>query len=113
MYTRKQYMNDKVSHEDYYGQFVTHGLVALVKQAFLSSPYWKSTDDFHLNDCGISIKKWEQLGAMIPSPTVKKICEANSSTSGGRLAISISDRVCTLKAAGRIAQQEIMNEKEG
>ena len=93
--TRTQYMVGEVDHETYYSQFVTYGVLQLVRtieQDILSSK------DPHFND--IPLKRWERLAAGLPSDAVHMHKLAD------RSGISQCDRVCILKAAARRIRKE-------
>lgn len=99
MFNRKQYMDREVSHADYYDQFVTPGVTALLNKDRVQ----QSTDP-HFND--IPLTYWDRLAAMMPSDSIKLVCDANMSTHGGKRSYSLSDCVCTLKAAARRLRDE-------
>ena len=58
MFTRKDYMSDKCTHEEYYGQLVTQGMKDHIVRA-IPQALAKSTDP-HFND--ISLSTWDRLG---------------------------------------------------
>ena len=58
IYTRKDYMSDKCTHAEYYGQLVTQGMKEHVARA-IPQALAKSTDP-NLND--ISLNTWDRLG---------------------------------------------------
>lgn len=53
-FTRKQYMEGEVNHDDYYGQFVTDGVIRLLDQDRV-----KNSTDPHFND--IPLLHWDRL----------------------------------------------------
>ena len=57
-FTRKDYMSDKCTHEEYYGQLVTQGMRDHIVRA-IPQALAKSTDP-HLND--IPLSTWDRLG---------------------------------------------------
>ena len=57
-HTRKDYMSDKCTHVEYYGQLVTQGMKEHVARA-IPQALAKSTDP-HFND--ISLSTWDRLG---------------------------------------------------
>ena len=105
MYTRKQYLNKEVSHEDYYSQFVTDHIKHLVETFIGQDAIIKSSDPY-LND--IPLKKWDSLYLVSTNPPkinalgIGKIL-GESNGSGG---VSMSDMVCVLKAAARMLKKE-------
>lgn len=58
MFTRKQYLNKECSHREYYGQFVTPRVLAVVKRQIGTKAINNSTDP-HLND--IPLSKWDAV----------------------------------------------------
>jgi hypothetical protein len=58
MFTRHEYMCDKVSHRVYYSQFITEEMVEQVKNNIGIERIKNSTDQ-HLND--IPLKEWNVL----------------------------------------------------
>jgi hypothetical protein len=95
-WTRRQYLDHEVSHDEYYGQFVTPQVEALLHSK--RDRIARSTDP-HFND--ISLRWWDQISDSLPGETCRAICAANES--GG---LSLSDRVCVLKAAARKIREE-------
>jgi hypothetical protein len=94
-YTRKQYMAGEVSHGDYYGQFVTTSVLGL-----LPTPRVLDSKDEHFND--IPLKTWDHLAGCLSPGVIAKVAESNATvTAGGVRSISLSDKVCVLKAAAR------------
>ena len=97
MYTRKQYMNKECSHNEYYEQFGQH-LTNLVGQTIGVKRIKNSTDD-SFND--IPLKRWDALAPLVRSTVGRMLAEANGT--GG---ISLSDCVCSAKAAARIIRDQ-------
>lgn len=93
MFTRKQYMNKECSHSEYYHQFGKH-LTGLVGNIIGVDRIKASTDE-HFND--IPLAKWDGMMEPIRLSIGRLISDANGS--GG---ISLSDCVCSAKAAARI-----------
>lgn len=90
--TRAQYMDGQIDHDTYYSQFVTYGVLQLlrsgpIKQAILDSKHP------HFND--IPLKHWDLIRDALPSDAVLLHKLADQ---GG---ISHVNRVCILKAAAR------------
>ncbi len=55
---RKQYLNNELTHDEYYDQFVTRSQMELVLRAI---PLWDLVNkDPNLND--IPLKRWDQIG---------------------------------------------------
>jgi hypothetical protein len=93
-FTRKQYMDGDVSHDEYYGQFVTDGVIRLLDQERV-----KASTDPHFND--IPLHRWDQLATLLPHNVISAVCDANESTHAGKRVHSLSDCVCVLKAAAK------------
>lgn len=95
MISRSEYVAGNVSHDEYYGQFVTDALLQVVKSRFGEA--LQGSRDEHFND--IPLQRWdavaEYLGDISPD-IVRAIAKANGS--GG---ISLSDKVCVLKRAAK------------
>lgn len=79
-FTRKEYLDGKCTHREYYAQFVTNGIRETVLERFGKSLF--SSTDPHLND--IALRHWDNLSRI--------------AMRGG---FSLSDCVCTLKEAAR------------
>lgn len=84
-------MNDECTHQEYYAQFVTRGLIYLVSTALGRQVIASTDEDF--NDIALSI--WDSLTSLMLE-SLPAIAKANG---GG---VSLSDKVCTLKAAARM-----------
>lgn len=95
-YTRKQYLNDEVDHQTYYAQFATPAVIGLVGQV-IGRDRILASEDPHLND--IPLRLWDSLHHSILNLVGSAINTAN----GGN-GISLSDTVCTAKAAARMIQ---------
>lgn len=89
MFTRKDYMTDKCTHAEYYGQLVTQGMKDHITRAIPQS-LARSTDP-HFND--ISLATWDRIGSMYHGlgPEFKKLGDFMSS----------AGLVCVLKEAAR------------
>lgn len=91
-YRREEYMHNKCTHEEYYGQFITEGLKNCVARHIGMDAINKSTDP-HFND--IRLESWDTCP--IPSEVLRTIVK--SSELGG---YSLSDRVCVAKECARV-----------
>jgi hypothetical protein len=89
MFTRKDYMDGRVTHEQYYGQYVTPGLVKLVVDRFGLDRLCACPAGDHFNS--IPLSSWDMLTRWIG---VKWAPDDGDSLAG---------RVCILKAAARAA----------
>ena len=92
MITRKQYMAGEATHQEYYDPFVTEAVVASVKNRFGKALL--TSRDPYFND--IPLTQWDQIAMQLRPVLDRRISEANGS--GG---VSLSDLVCTVKAAAR------------
>lgn len=95
-YTRMDYLKKNVTHDQYYGQFVTDAVIKTLLSC-INVDRIKSSTDKHFND--IPMNEWDKLSPMIGMLVGKKIEKAN--IKGG---ISLSDLVCTAKAAARVVR---------
>lgn len=104
METRQNYLNGKVSHKDYYGQFVDETMKNEVKRSIGMEDLIKSKDE-HLND--IPLAKWDALAGflfrgstMVMSPkSIKKELSDKFKSAGEGL--SCATMVCIYKEAAR------------
>ena len=99
-FTRKQYMNKEVTHQEYYSQFVTPGVLRLVEGHIGRKRILESSDP-HFND--IPLREWDDLQGQIIYMVGRLIQAAN-----GTNCISLSDTVCVAKAAA----EKLRNEKQ-
>lgn len=91
MFTRQDYINGKINHNDYYAQFVTPQMLDSIA-SYIGSDKLLSSTDPHLND--IPLKQWDFLPW--EQSAFDKVREANGT--GG---VSLSDKVCIWKNAAR------------
>ena len=100
MITRQQYINNEVSHREYYGQFVTPGLkvtviVQIGREALLASV------DEHFND--IPLRVWDSVAERVVGGYIgRMISKANGN--GG---VSLSEGVCAAKEAALQIVEEL------
>jgi hypothetical protein len=90
-YTREEYMQNKVSHEEFYGQFITEGLKNCVAR-HIGMDAINASKDKHFND--IRLELWDTCP--VPLDVLSEIKKAN-----GRNGYSLSDRVCVAKECAR------------
>jgi hypothetical protein len=70
MFTRADYMSNLVTHNDYYGQFVTQDIKNLIEQTFTKERLIKALDsDEHLNN--IPLHRWDLLAGLNPTKMEK------------------------------------------
>jgi len=100
-FTRKDYLEGRVGHQEYYEQFVTPEVIGAVlmrigKQAILNSR------DPHFND--IHLHKWGEAGTeMYRGVALSNMFTQNPETAVPSL--SLSDKVCVEKAAARMIRE--------
>jgi len=95
MYNRKQYVAQKVDHETYYSQFVTHQTRAAVIRAFGRNRLAQAlAEDKHLNN--VPLRGWDKLARTLP---FNRAALSKANTDG----VSLSDVVCIAKEAARQA----------
>lgn len=101
MYTRKDYLNKKCTHRQYYAQFVN----GYIKQSVLRQIGKKAllnSKDKHLND--IALSRWDNFYPwLLQGETGKNFLKIS-----GQKGYSLSDTVCIAKEA---AQQIIEQNK--
>lgn len=103
MKTRTQYMNDEISHHDYYTQFATPEMVEQVRNS-IGVDRIRNSKDEHLND--IPLKEWDALSGhsfrgseMIGRPQVSRECRDLLSQAGE--GVSSATLTCIYKAIAR------------
>lgn len=121
--TQKEYMNGEYTHDQYYGQFVTRPLIEAVKR-LIGEDKLKNSICPHFNDVNyikgsrwiwdnldarsyIDTKKWalSGMGVAANNTYVEEVT--------GRYGWSPSNNTCILKAAARVARQELAEPKQG
>lgn len=95
MITRKQYMDNDATHDQYYSQFVDHDTKQYVKSSIGLDKILASNDE-HFND--IPLKRWDCCCVSIEAIEMLKAAGDTWSQSG---------RVCIAKAAARIIKGEV------
>lgn len=101
MIKRSEYVNGRVNHQAYYGQFVTPAVIDLVRTYIGEDKIKKSTDP-HFND--IPLRHWDAMSGQIGYLVGHLLGEANGSTRG---AYSLSDTVCVAKEAARMIKEAL------
>lgn len=97
MKTRKDYMANVISFNDYYAQFVTDNVKQIVSN-HIGIEKIKNSNDPHFND--IPLKKWDMLEYHIRNMVGGTLREANGK-------VSLSDCICVAKQAARIIKTEL------
>lgn len=95
-FTYQQYQNGECSFDDYYGQFVTNGLIYMIsrtigKKVLLSN-------DVMFND--IPLPTWDGMTRFMLE-SLPAIAKANGTYKRGRYAVSMAEKVCVLKVAAK------------
>lgn len=93
MYTHHDYLNDKVTHREYYAQFVDDDVLDTVSRCIGERTIVASTDE-HLND--IPLHRWDNLPIdFFVQQKMKEIKQG----------YSLSDKVCVAKEAAKQIQE--------
>lgn len=92
MITRKDYLDGKATHREYYAQFVTEQIRDLVRHGVGIERIKKSTDK-HFNDIPLHI--WDCLASN------NRYALAISKSENGQKDFSLGSSVCILKEAAR------------
>jgi len=100
-YSRQQYMNNEVSHADYYRQFVTPEIKTMVRDRIGVDRLLRSTDE-HLND--IPLSNWDALAGRHSG--YRQTLNAGDDN-------SLATQVCVLKQAARMIIEENKANLEG
>lgn len=90
MITREDFLSDKNTFHEYYGQFVTEAIKRAVLSKITMEELLESTDP-HLND--IALKRWEDLPANVNYAAIRTAGDVNANT--------ISNFICVVKTAAR------------
>lgn len=102
-FNRKQYMQKECTHQEYYEQFATLGVISLVRSVIGEDLIKKSE---HESFGDIPLQKWDSLHVSIGYMVGRKLGESNASMYSDKYAHarswSLSDTVCVAKAAARI-----------
>ena len=102
--TREDYMNNsKELHHAYYSQFVNDSIISLVKNRIGVSRIKESQNEW-FND--IPLREWDCLDGICRQTMNRKTALIAVPLSNGMGFLwSLSDSVCTLKAAARIIKE--------
>lgn len=96
MKTRKEYLDGKCSHREYYGQFVNDNVKQMVIDTIGKNRILKSTDE-HFND--ISLREWDNIG--LPCGISELLKKAGDY-------YTLAGQVCILKEGARqIKESEV------
>jgi hypothetical protein len=99
MLTRQQYMDNEITHQQYYGQFVDEHIIKLVIDTFGSYPLkYEFQRDENFND--IPLQRWDALSYAIVRKVTPLLREAGDF-------YSLAGGVCILKQAARMHVEAI------
>lgn len=100
---RKQYLDGECSHDEYYGQFVTPGLISYVVSRIGANRIKASTDE-HMND--ITLASWDRLTGVsgLIDASLFKACDnvTYAPEYADKFLWSLSDQVCIAKRAAKM-----------
>lgn len=113
LFTRKELMDKKVGHNDYYSQFVNPHVIDYVAARIGRERIVKS-DDKHFNDIPLSL--WDGLTDIKNIIDREKFKQANNVTYAeehrNSFLWSLSNQVCIAKQAARMVRQYENSEYE-
>ena len=102
--TRQDYMDKKVSHSDYFRQFVTPSIIALVKSRIGVDAIANSTDE-HLNY--IPLAKWDSLHVVHTGRGMYSSIACGEKIKLAGEGNSVSTGTCILKQAARMIKETL------
>ena len=97
MYTRKDYTDKVVTHDQYYDQFVTPSVIELVRLAIGTKRIKHSNIDCNFND--IPLREWDDLHIRIMALTKHLLKEADPCWN------CLGNSVCIAKQAAKHIKQ--------
>jgi len=100
--TRDDYMAKKISHEDYYGQFVTPAIIRLVENG-IGIKEIKNSSDEHFND--IPLAKWDSLHVVNYGRGMYSRLACGEKIKSAGESNSVNTGTCILKQAARIIKK--------
>lgn len=93
MYTRKDYLDNNCTHAEYYGQFVTPGILSAVEKSFGKETLKAAfAENEHFNTQSTPLARWDGMAVSLPFPSLKPYGDY----------LTLAGKVCILKAAARI-----------
>ncbi len=99
MKTRQDYMDKKISHSDYYRQFVTPYIMELVKSRIGIDAITNSKDEY-LND--IPLSKWDAIHVVRSGRGMYSSIACGEKIKAADEGNSVSTGTCILKQAARM-----------
>lgn len=102
MFTRKDYLDEKCSHHEFYSQFVNESILKKVRNLFERSI--ENSKDEHFND--IPLERWDRCSLLeLIDTKIWKLANGRKEEDK-HFSWSISDNICIAKAAARIIRDE-------
>ena len=96
MFARKDYLDDKCSHDEYYRQFVTEGVMWAVRSV-ISVDRLKASRDEHMNDIPLNV--WDRVFPKCPAAVNQAMRDGGDYPTAAGL-------VCLGKAAARMLLEQ-------
>ena len=109
MFTREDYMGKVCTHQQYYSQFVTPGIIKLVKTHIGDKELLTSRNP-HFND--IPLARWDRLSDSTKHLINTKqwaTCEQPALVAEHKYPWSLNSNTCILKAAAHMIVSELTN----
>lgn len=103
-FTRNDYMSNRCSHAEYYGQFDSPSIRNAILRVIPVSDLMTSTDPY-MND--IRLSRWDSI--RLDRETLRNLTIANGHPNGTSLVYSKSDIVCLTKAIASRMVSELYN----
>lgn len=98
-FTRADYMANRCTHRQYYGQFVSPAIKAVILRQ-IGRPVLMASKDGHLND--IPLAQWDAMSSNNKSLlAIPNELDSGFSDSNGQRIYSLGGGVCILKEAAR------------
>ena len=97
-------MDKKVSHSDYYRQFVTPSIIAMVKSNIGIDAIAKSNDE-HFND--IPLSKWDSMHVVHTARGMYSSLACGEKIKTAGEGNSVSTGTCILKQAARMIKENL------
>lgn len=104
MYTRKDYLNKECTHDEYYRQFVSDGVIDMVGSV-IGVDRIKASNDPHFND--IPLREWDKLDGpygirYIMNRNIFKMANCPEYIGTNKISWSNSDCISIAKQAARM-----------
>lgn len=102
MYTRSQYLNGEVSHSEYFRQFVTSNVLAVVRNRIGEADI-KASKDEHFND--IPLQRWDAIIGFNGARPMSSLGLSSLFNEAGEWATA-AVLVCVMKQAAEMIRSE-------